>query len=275
MFFQSLIFLLSLTGFFLPAPLLAKTKTPKAPEFFVVIPSYNNIKWCEKNLESVFCQTYTNWSIYYVNDCSKDGTGECVENYIKKRGMEKKCTVIHNSTNLGAMANLYNAIHQADPRKVVVILDGDDCLFGNDVFQTLADIYADPDVWHTYGSFVYEPGGGRGICEEIPRSVLKEGSIRSYKWVASHLRTFYAALFQKIKKEDLMVNGKFFEITYDFAVEFPIVEMAQKHTRYVDKILLLYNVANPISDSTRADFQYKTGIYIRSLKPYRPLKKLF
>jgi hypothetical protein len=32
-------------------------------EFVVVIPSYNNEKWCIKNLNSVVKQSYPHWSI--------------------------------------------------------------------------------------------------------------------------------------------------------------------------------------------------------------------
>ena len=62
-------------------------------EFFVVIPSYNNSKWYDKNLESVFSQTYQNWKLFYVDDHSSDNTGELVEQYVQARGMGKKCTI--------------------------------------------------------------------------------------------------------------------------------------------------------------------------------------
>ena len=248
-----------------------------SPHLFVVIPSYNNCKWCEDNLESVFIQTYQNWTIYYIDDCSTDGTGEIVDRYIAKRGMGSKCQVVHNKTRLGAMENLYHSIHTADPHSIVVTLDGDDQLADREVFQTVVEAYADPEVWITYGSFSWEPDGVRGGCVPLPEEVLVHASIRKFTaWVTSHLRTFYAALFQKIKKEDLMVNGKFFEITYDVAMYLPMIEMASpNHVRYLDRILYLYNYTNPISDSRRRDFQLATDRYIRTLPPYQPIKELF
>lgn len=258
-------------------PLLADQGADRSPEFFVVIPSYNNSKWCEKNLESVFCQTYHNWVIYYVDDCSTDGTGELVDRYIQARGMENKCSVIHNKERRGALANLYNAIHTAAPHTIIVTLDGDDWLSDDGALQALADVYKDKEVWLTYGSFQYEPGGTRGVCEPLPEKVLQNVSIRRYgKWVTSQLRTFYAELFHKIKKEDLMVNEKFFEIAYDVAIMLPMIEMASpNHTRYIDRIMYIYNYTNPLSDSNRRDFQLATDVYIRSLKPYAPLGALF
>ena len=246
------------------------------PHLFVVIPSYNNCNWCEDNLESVFFQTYEDWNIYYVDDCSTDGTGEKVDQYIARRGMESKCQVIHNKTRLGAMENQYRSIHVADPHSVVVILDGDDQLADRYVFQTVVETYADPDVWLTHGSFSWEPGGSHG-GSPVPEEILAHAAIRKFPaWVTSHLRTFYAALFHKIKKEDLMVNGKFFEIACDVAAFLPMIEMASpNHVRYIDRILYLYNYTNPISDSRRLQFQLATDGYIRTLPPYQPLKELF
>jgi glycosyltransferase involved in cell wall biosynthesis len=259
------------------AALLGEDSGHRSIEFFVVIPSYNNAAWCEKNLESVFCQTNQSWTIFYIDDCSTDGTGKLVDNYVKARGMEQKCTIVHNTERRGAMANLYFTISQAAPEKIVVDIDGDDWLADDNVFQTLADVYKDPEVWLTYGSYQYEPGGTRGVCKPLPEDVLKNASIRSRpQWETSQLRTFYAALFHKVKKEDFMMKGKFFEITSDVALFMPMIEMASHgHIRYIDRILYIYNYTNPISDSTRRKLQLATDLYIRSLRPYKPIDRLF
>ena len=257
--------------------LLASDGSKESAHLFVVIPSFNNSRWCEDNLESVFFQTYRNWTVYYVDDCSTDGTGDAVEAYVEKRGMRDKCRIIHNPSRVGAMENLYHAIHEADPHSVIVTFDGDDFLADMHVFQTVADAYADPDVWLTYGSYSYTPGGQRGVCAPLPREVLEHASIRTYpRWVTSQLRTFYAALFHKIKKEDLMVQGKFFEITYDVAIFLPMIEMASpNHIRYIDRITYLYNYLNPLSDTRRRKLQAATDKYIRTLSPYQPISELF
>jgi hypothetical protein len=73
-----------------------------------------------------------------------------------------------------------------------------------------------------------------------------------------------------------MVKRKFFEIAYDVAIMLPMVEMASpSHIRYIDRILYLYNYTNPLSDTRRRSFQIRTEMYIRALKPYRPIDNLF
>lgn len=252
-------------------------QTEESVEFIVLITSYNNARWYKQNLDSVFCQTYSRWKIHYVDDCSTDGTGLFVEKYVQERGFSNKCTIVHNPVNQDALANYYKAISSFDPHIVVVNLDGDDRLAHPKVLEKLASLYRDPHVWMTYGSFVLDQGGWRGCAEAFPSEVLRTRSFRKYKWVLSHLRTYYAGLFQRIKKEDLLIDGKFFKHATDLSYMFPLVEMASEgHFVYVNEILYLYNNTNPLSvERTRRPQQLAEEAYIRALPSYRPLDKLF
>ncbi len=266
-------------------PLLAKhAADTKDIEFLVVIPSFNNNKveaegknWIEKNLESVFIQTNPNWTLCYVNNCSTDGTGEVAEQYAQKRGMLQKCRFINNPQNKGALANLYTVISECPEHTVVVLLDGDDELFDDKVLDVVANEYRHHKAWMTYGSFIVSPSGARGLCRHIPAKVMKKRLFRQYRFVTSHLRTFYAKLFQRIKKEDLMHDGKFFGGGWDLAILFPMLEMASKgHVRYIRKTLYKWNSSNPLSDCRQhSDEQGETNKLVRAQPPYPALKKLF
>src|SRR5258708_2734004 len=73
--------------------------------FVIVIPSYNNEQFCERNLKSVLSQKYDNFRVIYIDDCSKDGTYGKVEKIIEESGQQAKVTLIRNETNRGAMEN--------------------------------------------------------------------------------------------------------------------------------------------------------------------------
>src|SRR3989304_7228452 len=94
----------------------------------VVIPSYKNENWCDKNLQSVFSQNYLNFRVLYTNDCSPDGTAQLVQRFIDNYNISDKIKFINNSERLGAMHNLYNMIHSCEDDEIVVTLDGDDML---------------------------------------------------------------------------------------------------------------------------------------------------
>jgi glycosyltransferase involved in cell wall biosynthesis len=246
----------------------------------VVTPSYNNINHYQRNLESVFVQKngdrpYGNWSLYYTDDCSADGTYEAVAQLVKEHGKEKQCTLIKNEVRKGAMGNDYAAIHSLPDDAIVVVLDGDDALAHEHVFEKINQLYQDPNVWLTYGQYQEYPSGKRGHCTPLPAEIINRNAVRKYPFVTSHLRTFYAGLFKKIRKQDLMHNGDFFQITSDLAFMFPMIEMAGMHARFVPEVLCIYNMDNPIND-------FKKDIHgllamervIRTKRPYAPLSSL-
>lgn len=266
-------------AFLLFCPALQEAKAPSEPiEIVVLIPSYNNEKWVKQNLESVVSQTYPRTSIYYVNDCSSDKTKELVDAFIKEKNLESRSTVVHNKERCHALLNTYTAIHNIAPHKVVVILDGDDTFAHSGVLQRIADAYADQKTWMTYGDYRVEPASkGGSCCTRLSRSIARRCSFRSHRWVYGPVRTFYAKLFHRIKKEDLMWNNAFFTMSGDVAFMFPLLEMASLgHIQYIPECLYIYNVVNPLNDHRlNPDFQLFLEQQIRAKPRYKPLQKLF
>ena len=56
------------------------------PEISVVIPTYNIEKFIGECLESIFAQTFKNFEIVVVDDCSTDKTCEIVEKFVSRGG---------------------------------------------------------------------------------------------------------------------------------------------------------------------------------------------
>ena len=50
----------------------------------VIMPTYNCAKFISETLDSIIAQTYENWEVVIVDDCSKDNTREIVDAYIAK-----------------------------------------------------------------------------------------------------------------------------------------------------------------------------------------------
>lgn len=252
--------------------------TAQEVHFVVVVPSFNNEQYYRENLDSIFSQDYPNFRVIYINDASTDRTGELVQAYIKEHGLEKKCTYSENATNKKALYNLYYAIHSCKDTEVIVTVDGDDRLAHSGVLTRVSQEYKNSDVWLTYGQYTYNDGryGATGCCEALDPEVVKNNNFRKYKWCTSHLRTFYAGLFKKIKKEDLMQDGEFFSIAWDLAILFPMLEMAQERHKFISDILYVYNVETPLNDhKLNHQKQLDTDRYIRnSLLPYSRLQEL-
>ncbi len=255
---------------------LADINNPKEKAFVIVTPSYNNKEWCKRNLESILSQDYSNYRLIYIDDASTDGTGEIAREHIEKHKQSERTLFIQNKERIGALANFYQAIAHCDPREIVVEVDGDDWLANTQVLAYLNEVYQDPEVWVTYGQFVIYPTGQQGWAAAVPQNISKRNAVREYRWLTTHLRTYYAGLFQKIEKQDLIYTGDFFPMSGDLARMFPIVEMAGSHCRYIPKVLYVYNIASPLNDHTKnRELQQNLEMIIRTKKRYQAIQNLW
>lgn len=69
----------------------------------IVLPTYNGERFIRESIESILKQTYTNWELIIVNDCSSDDTLKIAEEYAKK---DSRINVITNSMNQKLPATL-------------------------------------------------------------------------------------------------------------------------------------------------------------------------
>jgi len=241
------------------------------PMVFVIL-SYNNKDWFEQNLSSVTIQQYHNYRIIYIDDASTDGTGDLVSEFIKKNNLEDRCTLIRNSTRKGVSANWYKAINLCKPHEIVINLDGDDWLAHEYVLYYLNRIYHNERVWLTYGQFIEFPLYKIGWAVELPEIIVNSKLYRCADWVTCHLRSHYAWLAQKIKKQDLQHNGSWIMVASDVAEMCPMLEMAGHHAKFTPDILYVYNRANPLNDEKlRRIEQMHTEYAIRGKEKYNAI----
>lgn len=237
--------------------------------FVVVIPSYKNVKWCDKNIQSVIDQNYHNYRVIYTDDDSPDGTFEKVSAIVNSSSKAHKFKVYKNSVRLGALQNLYNMISSCDDDEIILTLDGDDWLSNDNVLNILNNYYSKEEIWMTYGQYQNYPDNGIGIARQIPNDVIQNKSYRKYAWCSSHLRTFYAWLFKKIKLEDLKYEGNFMAMAWDMTMMFPMLEMSGVHSKFISDILYIYNLENPINDhKVNVALQQTLDRYVRSMPLY-------
>lgn len=67
------------------------------PTVSIVLPTYNGEKYIRKSIDSVINQTYLDWELIIVDDCSTDKTSHIAEEYANR---DERIKVIHNSNNL-------------------------------------------------------------------------------------------------------------------------------------------------------------------------------
>jgi glycosyltransferase involved in cell wall biosynthesis len=65
----------------------------------VIIPNYNHAPYLEQRIESVLNQTYRDFEIIILDDCSTDDSKEVIEKY---RGHDKISQIVYNEQNSGS-----------------------------------------------------------------------------------------------------------------------------------------------------------------------------
>lgn len=253
-------------------PIVATSIVNGQKPIVIIVTSYKNERWCDKNLTSIFTQNYENYRVIYIDDCSPDKTYRCAKDLTKRYGKQQRMTLIRNQKRVGAMENHYDAVYMCDDDEIIVHLDGDDWFMHKNVLQTVNRAYGDDNVWLTYGQNVIYPTGEKGYCGPIPKGIIKNNSYRDQPLTISHLRTFYAWLFKQIKREDFMYEGKFLDMTWDKAMMFPMIEMSGGRFKFIPEVLYVYNCSNPINDhKVNRQRQYSLERFIMEKPKYEPI----
>ena len=87
----------------------------------IIMPSYNTAKFISETITSVLAQTYTNWELIIVDDCSTDDTDAVIRPYLA----DDRIRYIKNEKNSGAAVSRNRALREAKG-KWIAFLDSDD-----------------------------------------------------------------------------------------------------------------------------------------------------
>ena len=287
---------------------------PEADEqinFVVLVAGRNAVKWHKKNLDSLFNQTYDNYDVIYIDDESSDGILSKVKQYILAKGFVffdtyngvenrdieiyknakgKKVILVRNTKRFYKLASQYFVTHCfCKDSDIIVELDADDWFANKNVLSYLHSVYADKNIWLTYGQFKLHGRVGKRN-KEVPQHIAENNQFRAFGYHYTALRAYYAGLFKRIKKEDLMsqddeiteFNGQFVPVTEDQTIMFPMIEMASKgHFKFIREVLYIYNYNRPrlsqkLQEAHRRMAKLGRNISQRVLKmkPYEPLESL-
>lgn len=91
----------------------------------IITPAYNCAEFIGQMIDSVLAQTYKNWEIIVIDDCSTDNTKEVVMKYMKR---DSRIRYIQLEVNSGAALARNRAIDLATG-KYIAFLDSDDIWF--------------------------------------------------------------------------------------------------------------------------------------------------
>lgn len=92
------------------------------PLVSVVLPVYNALPYLKESVESILSQTYQNFELLLIDDCSTDGSNELLRKYVHA---DSRIKLIVNNENLKIVKSLNKGIH-ASQGKYIMRMDADD-----------------------------------------------------------------------------------------------------------------------------------------------------
>lgn len=95
----------------------------RSPTVSIIMPAYNAANYIQASLESVLCQTFTDWELLVINDCSTDDTADIVKKYQED---DTRIRLISLPENMGAPAGPRNIGIRSASSPWIAFLDSDD-----------------------------------------------------------------------------------------------------------------------------------------------------
>ncbi len=87
----------------------------------IIMPSWNTERFIAESIQCVIDQTYQNWELLIVDDCSTDNTDEVVKPFLS----DPRIKYLHNEKNSGAALTRNKAMREAQG-EWIAFLDSDD-----------------------------------------------------------------------------------------------------------------------------------------------------
>ena len=114
----------------------------------IITPSYNSTRFISQTIESVLAQTYQDWEMIVVDDCSTDNSCDVVERYSQK---DSRIKLIKLQQNSGPAIARNRAILEARGR-YIAFLDADDLWYPQKLEKQL-NFMTENSLAFTYSSY--------------------------------------------------------------------------------------------------------------------------
>lgn len=120
----------------------------------IIMPAYNAEKYLEQSVDSVIAQSYRNWKLLIIDDCSTDGTLALAERLAEK---DQRISILHNEVNCGVAKTRNRGIQEADT-EWIAFLDSDDVWETEKIKRQLLLAKVDVDIVYCSYDLIDENG---------------------------------------------------------------------------------------------------------------------
>ena len=170
----------------------------------IIMPSYNTVEYISQSIASVQEQTYADWELIIVDDCSTDNTDEIVKPFLS----DKRIKYIKNETNSGAAVSRNRALREAKG-KWIAFLDSDD-LWTPDKLQKQLSFMKENGYHFSYTNYIEidEKSISNGTSVTGPKKITKH-KMYDYCWMGCLTVMYDAETVGLIQIEDIKKNNDY------------------------------------------------------------------
>lgn len=204
----------------------------------IIMPSYNTGKFIKESIESVLKQTYTNWELLIVDDCSTDNTDKVVEPFLS----DERIKYFKNEKNSGAAVSRNKALREAKGRWIA-FLDSDDLWLPEKLEKQIK--FMERNGCHfSYTNYaeIDVEGNRNGVTVTGPKKITKTGFF-NYCWPGCLTVMYDAKIVGLIQIKDIKKNN-------DYAMWLRVCRKADCYL--LNEILALYRRGRTGSISTHS-----------------------
>ena len=151
-------------------------KESKQPLVSIVVPVYNAARFMDDTIQTVLNQTYQNWELLLVDDCSSDESVQIIKKYQKK---DERIKLFKLSKNSGAAIARNTGIDKAKGR-YLAFLDADDLWVQNKLDLQVAFMQEKNAAFSFTGyEFADENGKPNGKKVHVPQTITYKQALRN------------------------------------------------------------------------------------------------
>ena len=114
----------------------------------IVLPIYNGEKYMRQSIESVINQTYKNWELIIIDDCSSDNTPHIAKEYANQ---DNRIKYYRNETNLKLPRGLNRGFSLS--KGEYLTWTSDDNMFNPNAIEVMVDTIKTEQVELVYASY--------------------------------------------------------------------------------------------------------------------------
>lgn len=170
----------------------------------IIMPSYNTANYIEASIESVRHQTYENWELLIVDDCSTDNTDEVVRPFLT----DGRIHYLKNEQNGGAAISRNRALREAKG-KWIAFLDSDDLWLPEKLEKQVS--FMEQNGYHfSYTNYeeINMAGEKTGVRVTGPKKITKTGMF-NYCWPGCLTVMYDAEAVGLIQIADIRKNNDY------------------------------------------------------------------